>query len=131
MAPVPLLPILSRALAEHKKRGFGKSGFVFAGPTGRPRDLATMGTKVTCAALRQAGMEWYGWHAFRRGLATNLNRIGVDARTIQSILRHSNVTTTLSFYVKTSSGDSVAALQRLEKAMGNEWATIAATGVRK
>jgi hypothetical protein len=21
---------------------------------------------------------WYGWHAFRRGLATNLNQLGVD-----------------------------------------------------
>ena len=90
-----------------------------------------MGTKVIRPALRRAGMEWYGWHAFRRGLATNLNRIGIDARTIQAILRHSNVNTTLSFYVKSSSGDSVAALQRLEKAMGNEWATIAATGGRK
>jgi integrase len=76
-------------------------------------------------------MECYGWHAFRRGLATNLNRIGVDARTIQAILRHSNVSTTLSFYVKNSSGDSVAALQRLERAMGNEWATTAVAGGAK
>jgi integrase len=126
-APVPLLPILNRALAKHKKRSLD-NGFVFAGPTGRPRDLATMGTKVIRPALRRAGIEWNGWHAFRRGLATNLNRIGVDVRTIQAILRHSNVTTTLGFYIKTSSGDSVAALRRLEKAMGNEWATIAVGG---
>jgi hypothetical protein len=51
--------------------------------------------------------------------------------TIQAILRHSNVSTTLSFYVKNSSGDSVAALQRLERAMGNEWATIAVAGGAK
>jgi len=76
-------------------------------------------------------MEWHGWHAFRRGLTTNLNRIGVDVRTIQAILRHSNVSTTLSFYIKTSSGDSAAALQRLERAMGNEWATIAVAGGAK
>jgi len=128
-APVPLLPILSRALAEHKKRSLD-NGFVFAGPSGHPRDLATMGTKVIRPALRRAGMEWNGWHSFRRGLATNLNRIGVDVRTIQAILRHSNVTTTLGFYVKTSSADSVAALRRLEMAMGNEWATIVVAGER-
>jgi integrase len=129
-APVPLLPILNRAIVEHKKRSFD-NGYVFAGPNGRPRDLATMGTKVIRPALRAAGMEWHVWHAFRRGLATNLNRIGVDARTIQAILRHSNVSATLSFYVKNSSGDSAAALQRLERAMGNEWATVAMAGRRK
>jgi site-specific recombinase XerD len=86
-----------------------------------------MGTKVIRPTLRNAGIEWQGWHAFRRGLATNLNRIGVDVRTIQAIMRHSNINTTLSFYVKTSSADSVAALRRLEKEMGNEWATVRAT----
>jgi hypothetical protein len=52
-----------------------------------------------------------------------LYRIGVSARTIQAILRHSNVSTTLAFYVKTSGSDSVAAMERLEKEMGNDWAT--------
>jgi integrase len=126
-APVPLLPILNRALAEHKKRS-QDDGYVFAGASGRPRDLATMGTKMIRPALKRAGIEWKGWHSFRRGLATNLNRIGVNVRTIQAILRHSNVSTTLSFYIKTSSGDAVAALQRLEKEMGNEWATITGAG---
>jgi hypothetical protein len=34
---------------------------------------------------------WRGWHGFRRGLATNLNRLGVQDKTIQSIPRHSNL----------------------------------------
>ena len=34
-APVPLLPFLTRMLAEHAKRNPG-NGFVFAGPSGRP-----------------------------------------------------------------------------------------------
>ena len=54
-------------------------------------------------------------HAFRRVLATNLYRIGVPARIIQAILRHSNVSTTLAFYVKTSGADAAAAMDRLEK----------------
>jgi integrase len=82
-----------------------------------------MGTKIIRAALKGSGVEWHGWHAFRRGLATNLYRIGVPARTIQAILRHSNVSTTLAFYVKTSGADAVAAMERLEKEMGNDWAT--------
>jgi hypothetical protein len=35
--------------------------------------------------------EWRGWHAFRRGLATNLHLLGVNDKTIQAILRHSNI----------------------------------------
>jgi site-specific recombinase XerD len=38
--------------------------------------------------------QWHGWHAFRRGLATNLHALGVDDKTIQAILRHSNVSLT-------------------------------------
>ena len=28
--------------------------------------------------LKKAGVDWMGWHGFRRGLASNLNRLGVD-----------------------------------------------------
>jgi integrase len=45
--------------------------------------------------------KWQGWHAFRRGLATNLHAIGVDDLTIQRILRHSNVQVTQQSYIKT------------------------------
>jgi hypothetical protein len=33
---------------------------------------------------------------FRRGLATNLNRLGVQDKTMQAILRHSNLPTTMN-----------------------------------
>jgi hypothetical protein len=51
-------------------------------------------------ARRSDVPEWHGWHAFRRGLATNLNDLGVLDLTIQRILRHSNVTTTRRAYFK-------------------------------
>jgi len=39
----------------------------------------------------KAGIRWHGWHAFRRGLATNLHRLGVSDKIVQKILRHSGV----------------------------------------
>lgn len=60
---------------------------------------------------------WHGWHAFRRGLASNLYRLGVNDKTIQAILRHSNVATTMDIYVKTVSADSTAAMKLLETAL--------------
>lgn len=62
-------------------------------------------------------MEWHGWHAFRRGLATNLHRLGVGDKVIQSILRHANISTTMDVYVKTISTDSAAAMALLEAAL--------------
>jgi integrase len=51
--------------------------------------------------LQRAGVSWHGWHGFRRGLASNLNRLGVDDSVIQRILRHSTVATTQNHYIKT------------------------------
>lgn len=45
--------------------------------------------------------EWRGWHAFRRGLATNLKQLGIDDEQIQKILRHARVKTTQDCYIKT------------------------------
>ncbi len=42
---------------------------------------------------------WHGWHAFRRGLATNLHTLGIDGKTIQSILRHSTLALTMNIFV--------------------------------
>jgi integrase len=67
--------------------------------------------------------EWRGWHAFRRGLATNLNRLGVDDSVIQRILRHSTVAVTQACYIKTASEDAKAAMQKLETALNDTYVT--------
>lgn len=55
-------------------------------------------------------------HAFRRGLATNLYRLGVQDGIIQRILRHSTVAVTQNCYIKTSEADAIAAMRSLEYA---------------
>ena len=66
--------------------------------------------------LQQAGIDWRGWHALRRGLATNLYRLGAPDKTIQAILRHSNLSTTMNSYVKSVPIDAVAAMRAFEAA---------------
>jgi integrase len=63
---------------------------------------------------RGARPEWYGWHAFRRGLATNLHDLGVPDKTIQAILRHANVAVTQNSYIKTLDSQNIAAMRQLE-----------------
>jgi integrase len=57
---------------------------------------------------------WHGWHAARRGLGSNLYRLGVPDKVIQAILRHSNVNVTLGYYIKPQTPDIVAAMGKFE-----------------
>lgn len=50
--------------------------------------------------LEKANISWRGFHAFRRGLATNLHALGVQDIDIQQILRHSDVAVTRASYIK-------------------------------
>lgn len=58
-------------------------------------------------------LQWHGWHGFRRGLATNLHAIHVDDKTIQTILRHSNIGLTMNVYVKSVAASGVNAMDLL------------------
>lgn len=59
--------------------------------------------------------EWHGFHAARRGLGSNLYRLGVADKVIQQILRHSNVAVTLGYYIKSNSSDVAEAMEKFEQ----------------
>ena len=50
----------------------------------------------------------------RRGLGSNLYRLGVPDIVIQRILRHANVSTTATYYIKTAADDVRDAMSKLE-----------------
>ena len=50
----------------------------------------------------------------RRGLGSNLYRLGVADMVIQRILRHANVSTTATYYIKTAADDVKHAMEKLE-----------------
>jgi len=109
-APVPMISPVGIALRAHRKTN-PSTTYVFEGPYQKPLDIATIGTKRVKPAIP---VEWYGWHAFRRGLATNLHELEVPDKDIQEILRHSNVATTQKSYIKPRAAAGVAAMRRLE-----------------
>jgi integrase len=89
-APVPVIPQLAKRLDAHRKRcGNPAGGPIFANTVGHPLDLNACYQREMKDVLKRAGVSWHGWHGFRRGLASNLNRLGVDDSGIQRILRHS------------------------------------------
>jgi hypothetical protein len=79
---------------------------VFNGETGQPLRLDNYAKRIIRPALKKTGLKWHGYHSLRRGLATNLHKLGCPAKTAQAILRHANVKTTLDFYIKVGSDTS-------------------------
>ncbi|HET6178688.1 MAG TPA: tyrosine-type recombinase/integrase [Candidatus Sulfotelmatobacter sp.] len=116
-AAVPVLPVLRKALEVHREKSLGE--FIFSGGTGRPLVLMNVTRRDIIPALAKAKIPWHGWHAFRRGLASNLNRLGVDDSVIQKILRHAAVVTTQRHYIKTTSAETQAAMKKLASAFSN------------
>jgi integrase len=91
------------------------AGFIFPNRVGGALDLDNLADRVIEPTLEAHGLEWKGWQAYRRGLATNLKELGVEDTTIQCILRHENVSTTQRFYIKTAPRVAQEAMRQLEE----------------
>jgi integrase len=151
-APIPVVKQLAEALEAHKLRMgiLAQPNLpIFQAGNGKPLNLDNLVKRelvpalTRCSVCRQAESghaddghafkldtaipRWHGWHAFRRGLATNLHALGVDDKTIQAILRHSNVGLTQNVYIKSVTESQVNAMDvlsaRLEKETSNNLAT--------
>jgi integrase len=118
-APVPVIPQLAQRLDAHGRRCVyvESSSPIFANGAGRALDLEGCYRREMKDVLEKAGIGWHGWHGFRRGLASNLNRLGVDDSVIQRILRHSTVATTQNHYIKTVSPDAISAMRQFSQAL--------------
>jgi integrase len=142
-SPIPVVKQLADALNMHKRRAgtLAQPDLpIFQAGNGQPLNLDNLARRVIVPALSPCTIckkqedehkpeghvydrdkslpQWHGWHAFRRGLATNLHALGVDDKTIQAILRHSNVGLTMNVYVKSVSESQVNAMDSLSEKLG-------------
>jgi integrase len=135
-AAVPVIAPLRRMLDTYRVAcGSPESGVMFANSAGKPLCLNNLTNRciqprlefcLQCGQSRAkhegehlfdrdgSRITWHGWHAFRRGLASNLYRLGIPDKTIQAILRHAALATTMNIYVKQVPEDSVKAMKVLE-----------------
>ena len=112
------------------------TGPIFANSVGKPLSLGSVVNRLILPALNRCEVcgkaesnhrgatppykrdnsipEWHGWHAARRGLGSNLYSLGVPDMVIQRILRHANVSTTATYYIKTAADDVKHAMEKLE-----------------
>jgi len=97
-AAVTVIPVLKKILTKYKQDSpkVGE-GWMFRGEKLlRPLDLDNISRRDIPQHINRA---WFGCHAFRRGLGTRLNEMGVDDKDIQLILRHADVLTTTAYYI--------------------------------
>jgi len=90
---------------------------MFPSPEWKPINLDALAADVIVPPVTRAGVRWHGWHAFRRGLATNLHHLGVSDKTIQRILRHSDAPVTQKSYIKTVDSEVAAAMLQFERSL--------------
>jgi len=136
-ASVPVISRLAKRLEMHRLRGGDpQTGPMFANGLGKPLSLGYLLNNSILPTLNRCAQcgkpeashraidhafrrdesipEWHGWHAARRGLATNLSHLGVKDTVIQRILRHENVSTTRTYYIKTDTAEARDAMTKLE-----------------
>ena len=117
-APVPIIRCWRRIfLPGARKRSYpGDEDFVF--PSLRLKGKKPPAANMLVAdylrvAARKAGVvappRTFGFHTFRRTLASVLVKMKVDVKTVQEILRHQNLKTTLEIYAKSMSEDRLLA----------------------
>lgn len=70
--------------------------------------------RVVRPVVQAIGLEWYGWHGFRRDIASNLYELGANEKIVQRILRHAKPHVTKDRYIKAFDSAVLAAMKSLE-----------------
>lgn len=115
-APVPVVKTLAKVLAKYLKLNSG-DGYIFHGDTGNPVVFENLARRIIVPELKKVGVEWHGFHAFRRGLASYLEtELEIPRDRVKRILRHSTDDVTGKHYIKASMDESRRALEQVERA---------------
>jgi integrase len=126
-APVPLGELLAGALRDwHRGTLYAKAGdWVF--PSLKLKGKTPLSASIMAAdKIRPAAIkvgirlepgQRFGFHNFRHSLATFLVSRGKDVKTIQGLLRHANVTTTLDLYSQSIDAAKLAAQEDIALAI--------------
>ena len=121
-AAVPVAPLLQEILAKYKtNKDFPlvDEGWMFYGQKEKkPINMDDLSRREISQFINGG---WFGWHAFRRGLGTRLNDMGMNGVDIQRILRHANIATTLGYYTFPNPEKTKAGLKELTETVRKKY----------
>ena len=112
---VPVIPTLATILEEYRASMQNPlTGVIFHSGNGEPMDMDKLAQRVIRPAVEASGLPWYGWHGFRRGIASNLYELGANEKIVQRVLRHAKPHVTKERYIKAFDPAVVEAMQRMQ-----------------
>lgn len=123
---VPLTPHLAKLLRAHRPASFEPTDRVFRVPTFATFDLDC--GRAGIERFDADGVERVGFHSLRATCGTELERAGVSAKTVATIMRHKSYTTTASIYVDGRLLDTAGAVAKLPDYQAEPAAAVAANG---
>jgi integrase len=111
--PTPLMEMLSAHLARRKLTGADVDAYVFVAPEGGPIDYSHFRDRVWLPACKAVGLDGLRFHDLRHANATGLVADGVDVKTAQTRLGHSDPRLTLAIYAQAVTEADRAAADKL------------------
>jgi integrase len=74
--------------------------------------------RVYCAKAGIRTTDGLSQHCLRKAYGTNLANLGTPAHTLQSLMGHSNIDTTMAYYIKSTDSNKRNAIKGLDGLMG-------------
>jgi integrase len=126
VASVPLIEPVKSMLLAWKKLTAGE--WVFPNRSGKPMQMEGFQKRVIAPVLKKKKIAWHGLYAGRRAAATLLVQLTGNAVAAQFVLRHKNLATTTTFYVKPIQTAGVEGMKLVEEALANRKALAESNG---
>lgn len=129
VASIPLIePVRSMLSAWRTMQPPAVNGWVFENNVGEPMDMSSFASRVIVPLLKSKKIRWRGLYAGRRAAATLLVQLTGNAVAAQYIVRHKNLSTTTTFYVKPVRDEAVSGMKALESFLKGRKALSAGSG---
>jgi integrase len=119
LASIPLIqPVLGLLKVQHVACGSPSNGWVFPSRNGKaPFSIKVFVKKQIIPALKKKDVPWFGLYAGRRGAASILTELTGDPIASSLLLRHNNISTTMTRYIKADRRRLVSGMKLLETSL--------------
>ncbi len=109
-------PVLGLLKVQHVACGSPSSGWVFPSRNGKaPFSIKVFVKKQIIPTLKKKEVAWHGLYAGRRGAASILTQLTGSPISASQLLRHSNISTTMTRYIKAERSELVKGMLLLEE----------------
>jgi integrase len=116
-ASLPMISPVTELMVKHwRDCGKPSEGWVFPSRSAsRPFSIKVFVKKQIIPACKKAGVPWFRLYAGRRGAASILTQLTGDPIASSLLLRHSNISTTMTRYIKADRRQLVSGMKLLEE----------------